>query len=188
MKRHRSSIAPRQRIFLGCEGPSEHAYGTLLGRLARERQDIHVHIEAVDLNPGAGDPLALVDRARQEIIRRERGGVPYAVKALLLDNDKMGQAPERDVQVPLRAGQRDLVLIWQQPVHEGFLLRHLDSCEALRPSKDRCLVALQRHWPAYKKPMTASGLAERITSVEIKRACTVEPDLQAFLRAIDWFL
>lgn len=185
MKRYRGTISPRRRIFLGCEGSSEHAYGTLLARLARDRESMHVHIDVVNLNPGAGDPLALVERACQEVIRRERGRVPYALKALLLDHDKMGQAPERDAQVPVRASE--LLLIWQQPTHEGFLLRHLDGCGALRPSKDRCLQRLQREWPSYTKPMTAGRLAERITPMEVERACTVELDLREFLRAIDWF-
>ena len=187
MRRNRGSIAPRRRIFLGCEGSSEHAYGTLLGRLARDRQDVHVHIDVVALNPGAGDPLALVERALQEVVRGERSRVPYALKALLLDHDKMGHAPERDAQVPARARQGKLLLIWQQPIHEGFLLRHLDGCEALRPPKDRCLTRLQREWPTYTKPMTADKLSERIAMAEIERACTVEPDLIVFLRAIGWF-
>jgi hypothetical protein len=187
MKRYRGSIAPRRRIFLGCEGASEQAYGTLLGRLARDRQDIHVHIDVVALNPGAGDPLALVERACQEVVRRGRDRVPYAAKALLLDRDQMGQFPERDAQVPARAAQGNLLLIWQRPTHEGFLLRHLEGCEALRPPKDRCLARLQREWPAYAKPMTAAKLGERIALAEIERACGVELDLRGFLRAIDWF-
>jgi hypothetical protein len=185
MKRYRGSIAPRRRIFLGCEGSSEHAYGTLLARLARDREGMHVHIDVVGLNPGAGDPLALVERACQEVIRGERGRVPYAIKALLLDDDKIGLAPERDAQIPARAGE--LLLIWQRPIHEGFLLRHLGGCEALRPTKDRCLQRLQREWPSYTKPMTAGKLAERITPAEIERACAVESDLKKFLRATGWF-
>jgi hypothetical protein len=188
MKRYRGSIAQRRRIVLGCEGSSEHAYGTLLGRLARDRQDIHVHIDVIALNPGAGDPLALVERAYQEVVRGERGRVPYAIKALLLDQDKMGQAHDRDAQVPARARACELLLIWQQPIHEGLLLRHLDGCEALRPPKDGCLARLQREWPGYRKPMTADKLSERIALVEIERACNVEPDLFRFLRAIDWFV
>jgi hypothetical protein len=187
MRRYRGSIAPRRRIFLGCEGSSEHAYGTLLGRLARDRPNMHVHIDVVRLNPGAGDPLALIERALREIVRNERSRVPYALKALLLDCDRIGHAPERDGQIPARARGGELLLIWQQPVHEGFLLRHLLGCENLRPPKDRCLTTLQREWPAYTKPMTADKLGERIALAEIERAGGVEPDLREFLRAIDWF-
>jgi hypothetical protein len=158
----------------------------LLGRLARDRQDWHVHIDVADMNPGAGDPLALVERACQEIARRERMRVPYTLKALLLDHDKMGRAPERDSQVLPRARQDQLLLIWQQPIHEGFLLRHLAGCQTLRPPKNRCLARLQREWPEYTKPMTADKLAERIALAEIERACTAEPNLREFLRAIDW--
>jgi hypothetical protein len=35
--------------------------------------------------------------------------------------------------------------------------------------------------------MTAGKLAERVTPVEIERACAAEPDLRAFLQAIGWF-
>jgi hypothetical protein len=152
MRRYRGSIAPRRRIFLGCEGSSEQAYGTLLGRLARDRPNMHVHIDVVRLNPGAGDPLALVERALQEVARNERGRVPYAIKALLLDRDRIGQAPHRDGQIRVRAREGGLLLIWQEPVHEGFLLRHLLGCEHLRPPKDRCLPRLQREWSTYTKP------------------------------------
>jgi hypothetical protein len=188
MKRYHGRIPPRRRIFLGCEGSSEQAYGTLLARLARDRQDIHVHIDVVGLNPGAGDPLALVERVFQEIARRERDRVPYVIKALLLDHDKIGHAPERDAQVSTRAREGKLLLIWQQPIHEGFLLRHLDRCEGLRPPKHRCLATLKREWPGYTKPMTADKLGERIALAEIRRDRAVEPELDEFLRAIGWFI
>jgi hypothetical protein len=148
---------------------------------------MHVHINVVQLNPGAGDPLALVERARQEIARGERSRVAYAFRVLLLDHDRMGQAPERDAQVLARAREGKLLLVWQRPIHEGFLLRHLDGCQALKPAKDDCLARLQKEWPGYAKPMTADKLSERIAMADIERACRVEPELSRFLRANDWF-
>jgi hypothetical protein len=138
------------------------------------------------LNPGAGDPLALVDRAIQGISHRERDRVPYAIKALLLDYDRMGQAQDRDALSVRRAAECNLLLIWQRPVHECFLLRHLEGCETLKPTKDRCAARLLKEWPEYSKPMTADRLAERLKQEEIRRACAVEPDLDAFFHAIGW--
>lgn len=61
--RRRNYIAPRTPIFLGCEGESERGYGALLNRFIHELPEIHIHIHTELLQPGAGDPLALIQRA-----------------------------------------------------------------------------------------------------------------------------
>jgi hypothetical protein len=66
MNRHRQRPL-RRRIFCGCEGESEQSYGTFLHQLVAARGDLH--IEALLLQPGAGDPLATVDRALKLIKR-----------------------------------------------------------------------------------------------------------------------
>jgi hypothetical protein len=66
MRRRPPHIPQKRRIFLGCEGHGEHGYGTLLAHIAREAR-IHVHIDARRLQPGAGNPLALVEKVAQII-------------------------------------------------------------------------------------------------------------------------
>ncbi len=46
------------------------------------------------------------------------------------------------------------------------------------------MAALQRKWPNYRKGQTQVQLAQRIALADIKKACTVEPDLYRFLLAI----
>ena len=84
MRRRPPHIPQRRRIFLGCEGQGERGYGTLLARIAREVK-IHVHIDARLLQPGAGDPRALVERAAQIIEHDGARREPFEIKAVLLD-------------------------------------------------------------------------------------------------------
>ena len=64
----RPIIKPKTPIFLGCEGESEQAYGQLLNDLL-QAEGRPVHLEVVNLSPGAGDPIARLRRAAQEIAR-----------------------------------------------------------------------------------------------------------------------
>lgn len=182
--RRPATIRQRTRIFLGCEGESEQSYGKLLQRMALER-DISIAITAELLRPGGGDPLALVELACSRIKRNEQSYGGFRHKAVLLDADKLTISPDRDQKMHALAKKEKLVLIFQQPAHEAFLLRHLEGCEQRRPqSTPDALVALLREWPEYKKPMSAIRLAQRIQAEHILRASTVEEDLCLFLKTI----
>jgi len=95
MRRRPPHIPQRRRIFVGCEGQSEAGYGTLIARIARELPNVHVHIDVRLLQPGAGDPRALVERAAQIIAVDEERREPYAVKAVLLDIGMLRSMPLR---------------------------------------------------------------------------------------------
>ncbi|WP_208642211.1 hypothetical protein [Methylobacterium terrae] len=127
MTRSPRKIPQRRRIFLGCEGESERSYGVLLGRLVEARHR-RVHIDAVILQPGGGDPLALVELAARQARRRADLGEDYAFKAVLLDGDTTGRNPDRDAKVAGTAERNGLMLIWQIPCHEALILRHLEGC------------------------------------------------------------
>jgi hypothetical protein len=60
------------------------------------------------IKPGGGDPLALVELPRKRIAEGERKSEsPYVHRAVLIDADRLGQAPHRDAQVaPLIFGAR----------------------------------------------------------------------------------
>lgn len=177
----RRTIAQRTPIFFGCEGESELGYGALLNRLVRETPGLHLHIHAEKLQPGAGDPYALVQRAAQKIADLERRRERFTCKAILLD---LG-APDKNLAAQrFAATNRIDHLIWQSPDHEAFLLRHLNGCHQLRPPAGASIAALRQRWPDYEKARTQVQLANYITMAGIVRACDVEPDLRAFLLAI----
>lgn len=181
MTRRVARIPPRRPIFLGCGGLSEVGYGTLVARIARELPDLHVHIHVQALQPGAGDPLELVERAAGIIARLERQRSAFAVKAVLLD---VGSAQKTREAVTAARDAEIEHLIWQAPDHEALLLRHLEGCEQRRPPAGQSLAQLRREWDGYEKGMSAQALGARIGIDDIRRACGVEAELDAFLRAI----
>ena len=66
----------RRRLFVGCEGDSERSFVVLVRRIVN---DVHqkVHLDPQLLQPGGGDPLALVRRAEEIITKNERTREPY---------------------------------------------------------------------------------------------------------------
>lgn len=181
MSRPAPRIQPRRPVFLGCEGSSEFSYAALLNRLADEIEAVHVHIHAERLQPGAGDPLALVQRATERIAHFEKHRSPFAIKAVLLDLEDEQKNLEA-ANYARRAGIEHV--IWQEPDHEGFLLRHLPGCHQRRPPRGASFAAIRQEWPEYKKGMTAQQLAQRIDLNQIRAASKVENELRAFLTAL----
>src|SRR5262245_32655111 len=175
MRRRRPHIPQRRRIFLGCEGQSEGGYGTLVARIAREYPGIHVFIDVRVLNPGAGNPRALVQRAVQIIEEEEE---PYALKAILLDVATQAQI---NAAAAALAAQHGIRLVWQRHDHEALLLRHLPNCQDRQPPRGASLGALQAEWQGYVKGMSAQQLAARISLDHIRQACMVEAELRVFL-------
>jgi hypothetical protein len=181
MSRRRPHIRPRLPIFLGCEGSSEYGYGALLNRLADRVASVHIHIRLEILQPGAGDPLALVQRAVRRIADVERQRGRFAVKAILLDRG----GAQKNAAAASYATQKGINhLIWQDPDHEGFLLRHLPGCQQRRPSGGASLPAILSEWPGYYKGMSAQELSQRIDLDDIRAACAVEYDLRLFLQRL----
>jgi hypothetical protein len=175
----------RKRLFVGCEGESERGYAALLQRYA-ETDGALVHIDPVLLQPGGGDPCALVERALALLAQRERRhGDAYAARFVLLDTDKLGQSPQRDARARQLAGREGITLIWQEPCHEALLLRHLEHCANLRPATTPlALQQLAQRWPVYEKGMAAVRLAERINMAGVRRAAQGDDGLAALLAAI----
>lgn len=185
MNRRRRLRPQRRRIFLGCEGDSERGYGALLGDLLEERRQ-DVHLDVVLLRPGGGDPLTLVKRCEEHFTRNARRGSPdYIHRALMLDSDLRGQDRARDQEATNIALELGLRMIWQEPCHEAFLLRHLDGFRDNRPTLPRdAMTLLQKAWPQYRKGMAAVRLGERVGYEDVLRAAEVENELAEFLRDI----
>ena len=171
--------------MLGCEGASERGYGRWLGILADEI-DLHIHIDADVLGHGGGDPNTLVNRAVARLHDEAKRGRSYWVRAILLDKDLFGQDPARDRHALALAEQHDIVLVWQKYEHEGFLLRHIEGCERLRPPVGQSEQILRRHWPNYRKPLSGREIRATLSHDSLTRARLVEPDLNRLLRALGW--
>lgn len=184
MRKRHPTITPRTPIFLGCEGESEQAYGQLLNDLL-QAAGRPVHLEVVNLSPGAGDPVARLRRASLEIARRRQRRSGFVRRAILMDSDQVENEPNRRQQAEQLAVELDIRIIWQEPCHEALLLRHLDGHGQDRPpTTPASAAALQAAWPQYRKPMTKILLARRIGPAELRRAAAVEPGLAQFLQAI----
>ena len=183
----RPIIKAKRPIFLGCEGKSEQAYGQLLNDLL-QAEGCPIHLEVVNLGLGAGDPIARLRRATQEIARRRQRRSEFARRAVLLDLDQVQYDNQRRQQAEQIANQQDIRIIWQEPCHEALLLRHLDGFAQHRPpSTPTSAIALKAAWPQYAKPMTKILLSRRIRRADIQRAAGVEPALAAFLHDIGLF-
>jgi hypothetical protein len=181
----RRIIRPKTPIFLGCEGESEQAYGQLLNDLL-QLAGHPVHLEVVNLSPGAGDPVSRLRRAGKEIERRRQRRSEFARRAVLLDLDQVQNDNQRRQQAEQLANQLNVRIIWQEPCHEALLLRHLDGFAQNRPPTTGASgVALNGAWPQYVKPMTKILLARRIGLADIRRAAAVEPALAAFLHDVE---
>jgi hypothetical protein len=103
-----------------------------------------------------------------------------------MDSDQVDRNAHLRHQAEQFAQQFGIRIIWQEPCHEAFLLRHLDGCAQNRPpTKQAANAALEAAWPQYSKPMTKVLLARRIGLVEIQRAAEVEASLAAFLRQLE---
>jgi hypothetical protein len=180
----RLRIQQRARIYLGCEGQSEQSYGARLGQIG-DAAGLYLHFDNDVLQPGGGDPLALVELAIRRIAEKERKRGVFSFRAILLDRDKWGQTPDRDRQIAPLLAENGLSVIWQNPCHEGFLLRHLEGNETARPAtSDQAMQDLKRAWPEYYKAMPASQLAARLDKAAVRRASAVEPQFTSFLNQI----
>lgn len=184
MTRRRAIIPQRKPVFVGCEGESEQAYGQLLNDILQE-QKLSFHLEVVNLSPGAGDPVSRLHKAQKEIIRRKQRRSEFVFRVVFLDSDTVEKDPERRQQAEQLARKLGIHVIWQEPCHEGFLLRHIEGLENRRPPTSMSAnKTLGSQWPDYRKPMTKMKLARRINLEAIRRAAAVERSLSFFLRQL----
>jgi hypothetical protein len=142
----------------------------------------------VNLNPGAGDPIARLRKAEHEIDRRRQRRSAFRVQAVLMDSDQVDADNKQRQQAEQYGLDLGIRVIWQEPCHEALLVRHLDGFAQKRPMTSAAAgVMLKAAWPDYRKPMTKIQLARRIDLDAVRRAAAVEPALLAFLRDITLF-
>ena len=183
---HSRRIRRRRRIFVGCEGSSERGYIVLLQRFAN-REGCAVHIEARNLS-GAGDPLALAQRASAEIsVGEQQPNRKCTSRFLMFDTDRVGQNPDRDDEFRRIVNRNRLILIRQQVCFESLLLRHFDGHSNDRPATSSdAFRQLKKVWPEYRKGMLAADLAKQIDLGDVERAAKSawNRDLRELLAAI----
>lgn len=172
----RRIIQQRRRIFIGCEGQSEQSYVKLLQGYAT----LPVHLDSVLLQPGGGDAGSLLERAKYHHNRNQKLSGPYQAAFLLLDKDKLGNSST--IELEKRAHGAGIKLIWQDPCHEAFLLRHFPGCQNKRPADSAAsMEALLRLYASYVKGTSARHLQSLITLDMIRQAAAVTASFEALL-------
>lgn len=182
----RRTISVRRPVFLGCEGESEQAYCIVLADIINQSVK-DIHLETTLLGEGAGSPLTKIKKAIKKIEHYERTRSKFWKKAVLIDSDLVDQNAGHKVQTENFAGVHGIRVIWQQPCHEAFLLRHLPNCAQLRPPTS---VLANRElidkWPGYQKPMSRIQIAKNIGLNGLTQASAVEHEFRSFLNELGW--
>jgi hypothetical protein len=184
MRRARIIRQQRAPVFIGCEGQSEIGYCGWLRNLVRDRR-LPFHLELADLGRGAGDPFARVDMAIERIARLEGNREPFIGRYLFLDTDQLAADPDRAERARGRASSHGLTIIWQEPTHEAFLLRHSPGLDTRRPPDKRSAdTALAKAWAGYRKPCDAQEIERRLGLDDARRVAGQLPELADLLRMI----
>jgi hypothetical protein len=183
--KHRRGMRPQRKlIFIGCEGQSEVGYAAWLRNFVLDK-DLPFHLALSDLGKGAGDPLARVQLAIERIERHNKNREPYVDLYLFLDSDQLLLNAGRAAQARALAHTHKVKVIWQDPTHEAFLLRHLPGCDTRRPpDKSSTDQMLGGEWENYCKPSTARQLERRLKLEGAFRVARTLPELAQLLRTI----
>ena len=175
-------VKRRKRFFLGCEGKSEVAYVRAVEEIAKgEELPVTFDVSQFD----GGDPSVIAASAISSVAEKESEIDPFRAKILILDRDRLDEKNAQDSdRIVKLLKENDFITIWQQPDHEGFLLRHVDGYQDKRPPRGQPLKVLQKAWPGYEKGMTRRDYTKKITLNDLKRAVDEHPELKSFLQAI----
>jgi hypothetical protein len=178
MRARRLRIAVRPAIFVGAEGAGEQGFASWLQHLLTQKGSrVHLDVRAL----GGGDPLILVEAA---IRRRDRAG-SYQCSILMLDEDRLIGDRDRGERARQRAAAAHLRLVVQRPKQEGLLLRlFVGEEERVRIAAEVADAELRRHWPNYRKPVTAAMLRARFTIDDLRRAARHDEQLKQLLLLI----
>lgn len=149
----RVNIPERTRIFVGCEGESEHGYSTFLAKLTQD-MGLRVFIDPHILMEG--DPFSRIQKAQKIIEQQEVKRGPYQNKFAFLDTDQRVRDPKRAAQAVALAAELDITIIWQEPDHEGLVLKHFPPAPQKAPrTKVESMRGVRKFWPKYEKNSNA---------------------------------
>jgi hypothetical protein len=177
----RHSKPLRKPVFIGCEGASEYEYVAYLRDLTRDA-GLPIHMIIEDLGPGAGDTLARVEKAVRILDSLSRTRDPIRHRYVLLDSDQAANHKQSDAKARRIADENNIIIVWQQPCFEAFLLRHLPNLANQRPvSTSEADRAIKRAWPGYSKPVPRQELSRKIDIEAVRRVAAVEAELRNLL-------
>ena len=181
MSKQRES-EPRIRFFLACEGESEHSYVKFLNGLADRHSGKRVHLASFIIN-GGGNPMTILERSVKRCVSEERKGGVFADKIILMDRD-VYQRIRVDEQNKFqhRLNLEKFRVIWQEPDHEGFLIRHLSN--SVIPTHGEALPQLQQLWPSYRKNMPVTDIEGKLDINCVKLASKSMPEFAQFLKIV----
>jgi RloB-like protein len=169
-------IAPKQRVFIGCEGASEVSYVKFLQSFLP-----HCHFDTKNLGT-AGDVLECIKQSISYIYNVRIKREPYERRFLFVDADVHAENNMRAKEAKALAISNKIDIIWQVPCHEALLLHHLEGQTVRMPANSKIAFnELKRHWPEYKKAYSTLEIRKKFTKDDVIRAATVEKDLQRFL-------
>lgn len=182
--RIRTSKRPQlKRVFLGCEGDSEQSYGAWIQAIAEDLR-LPITIDTYNASGINNLPHQIIKRCLDQIPRREKRRGKYFVRGILLDSDNLGIETELNQDTIDLAINKNIHVIFQEYEHEALLLRQIPGHSRDRPAIGEGREKLQAAWPEYRRSQGKIQLYEKFTIDDIKRVCTVEPVLQAFLQSI----
>jgi hypothetical protein len=151
----------------------------------RER-GLPFYLEVVNLNSGAGDPLARVKKAVQEIKRRSLRRAEFQYRALLMDDDQVTGNNARRLEVEQLADHHKISVVWQTPCHEAFLLRHFAGrLNAAPPNSATAEAQLRQVWAGYVKPMSKLEISKLIDFEGVERVGTQHGSFAQLLRYLE---
>ena len=171
-------------IFVACEGKSELGYIRWLNRLAGAR-DVPIAISGRDMK--GGDPEKMACKAVRVLQQVAGGPTTYLRRYLLLDCVRSAEARHKMERARRIAEENTISLIWQPICHECFLIKHFAETEDRKPpTAIACEATLRGVWPAYRKGLDATEYEKQLSIGHLSRARANLPDLDAFLKDIDW--
>lgn len=178
-----TKIKRRVRFFVACEGKSELVYARFIEEVAKDA-GLHITFEVCQYY--GGDPSVIASGAITDAADVDSSADPIRAKFLFLDSDRLDEKSKKDRDEIVKMLQDEgFIVIWQNPDHEGFLLRHFEGHENDRPQRGKSLRALKAVWPKYDKgKMNRRDYIKDITLNHVKRAADRHPDLKSFLQAI----
>jgi len=178
----RPSIPQRTRVFVGCEGESEQGYSRFVAAVTVDRGKpfaIDSHILK------GGDPLSRIESAVKIIAQEMDKRGKYEFKFVFQDADQSGLDADRDRQAADLARKHDILMIWQEPDHEGFVLLHFDHTERRHPTtKAQSMAAVKKVWSSYEKASTAKQYASKLGLADLARAGQRHAGLNELLTAL----
>lgn len=176
-------IPQRKRIFVGGEGASECNYVKWLRDLCRDKK-IPVTLDIHDLGRG-GNSLNRIEMAARKIRHEEKNREQYKHKFLILDADKIKNQHEEQACKDRATKNGKLIIIWQRPCHEAFLLRHFTTRKNQLPATSaHAMTQLKKCWPNYQKNMPALQIGQTLSLDGARRAAKNLSEFQEFLKII----